>query len=301
MDLKIDQEFASRIPPLTDDEFKQLEANILADGVVINPIVVWNGVIVDGHNRFRIVEKHPHIKYSTAERFFRNRYDALAWICKNQLGRRNLTIQQKKYLIGKQYDSEKEACGGERDMLRDENGQFAADGQNDHLRSENTTAARIARENGIGEKTVRRSAQYSRAVDLADEIEPGIRAEILSGKIKATGKELQSIIEAQPEERDQAVAYLHLTPEEKKLKPIRAGEQLQQISEAMRKPRGKATQADMFCELDDALNGMIFRWNTCLAANSVHLADGSCYAQVQQRVQTGLDYLNQIKNGAMPK
>ena len=97
MDLRIDPEFASRIPPLTDDEYQQLEANILEDGVVINPIIVWNGVIVDGHNRFRILEKHPHIKYTVYEKSFVDRFTVLAWICKNQLGRRNLTKQQKKY------------------------------------------------------------------------------------------------------------------------------------------------------------------------------------------------------------
>ena len=100
MQLRIDPEFESRIPPLTDDEFQQLEENILADGVIISPIVVWEGVVIDGHNRFRIVEKHPHISFTTCERQFENRYEALAWICKNQLGRRNLTFQQKKYLIG---------------------------------------------------------------------------------------------------------------------------------------------------------------------------------------------------------
>ena len=62
MQLRIDPEFESRIPPLTDDEFIQLEENILADGVIISPIIVWGEVIIDGHNRFRIAEKHPHLK-----------------------------------------------------------------------------------------------------------------------------------------------------------------------------------------------------------------------------------------------
>lgn len=56
MQLRIDPEFESRIPPLTDDEFIQLEENILADGVIISPIIVWGEVIIDGHNRFRIAE-----------------------------------------------------------------------------------------------------------------------------------------------------------------------------------------------------------------------------------------------------
>ena len=56
--LTIDPEFASIIPPLREEEQKQLEENILADGVVINPLIVWNGVIVDGHNRYRILQQH---------------------------------------------------------------------------------------------------------------------------------------------------------------------------------------------------------------------------------------------------
>ena len=50
--LKIDPEFQGKIPPLTFEELNQLEANILRDGRIINPIIVWQGLIVDGHNRY---------------------------------------------------------------------------------------------------------------------------------------------------------------------------------------------------------------------------------------------------------
>ena len=46
--LKIDPEFQGKIPPLTFEELNQLEANILRDGRIINPIIVWQGLIVDG-------------------------------------------------------------------------------------------------------------------------------------------------------------------------------------------------------------------------------------------------------------
>ena len=105
--LTIDPEFASKIPPLREEELKQLEENILADGVVINPLIIWDGVLVDGHNRYRILQKHPEIQFTTYEKQFPDRYAAISWICKNQLGRRNLTPQQFKYLIGQQYDAEK--------------------------------------------------------------------------------------------------------------------------------------------------------------------------------------------------
>jgi len=120
MELRIDVEFENKIPPLTEEEFRQLENNIVSEGVVFAPIITWEGVIVDGHNRYRIVQKHPNISYSTRERAFTDRYEAIAWICKNQLGRRNLTSEQKKYLIGKQYEAEKATHGGERGLVHDE-------------------------------------------------------------------------------------------------------------------------------------------------------------------------------------
>ena len=112
INLKIDPEIQSKIPPLTDDEFKQLEENILKEGKLLSPLIVWNNTLVDGHNRYAILQKHPEIYFSTMPLRFANREEALAWICKNQLGRRNLTPEQKKFLIGKQYSVEHRKPGG---------------------------------------------------------------------------------------------------------------------------------------------------------------------------------------------
>lgn len=51
--LKTDEEFKHLIRPLRQREYTQLEQNILSDGCR-DPIVVWNDVIVDGHNRYEI-------------------------------------------------------------------------------------------------------------------------------------------------------------------------------------------------------------------------------------------------------
>ena len=112
INLKIDPEFQSQIPPLTDDEFKQLEENILKEGKLLSPLIVWNNTLVDGHNRYAILQKHPEIYFSTMPLPFESREEVLAWICKNQLGRRNLTPEQKKFLIGKQYSVEHRKPGG---------------------------------------------------------------------------------------------------------------------------------------------------------------------------------------------
>lgn len=109
--IAIDPEFEKVCPPLTEDEANRLEDNILADGEVTSPLIVWNGVLLDGHNRRRIILRHPELPFSIKEMSFANRYDAVAWICKNQLGRRNIAEQMRAYLIGMQYNAEKQSHG----------------------------------------------------------------------------------------------------------------------------------------------------------------------------------------------
>ena len=106
--LKIDPEFQNQINPPSFEETHQLEMNILKEERVLNPIITWNGYIVDGHTRYQILRKYPFIPFEVIEKEFSSRYEALVWICKNQLGRRNLTPEQKKFLIGKQAEAEKQ-------------------------------------------------------------------------------------------------------------------------------------------------------------------------------------------------
>lgn len=96
MSIKIDKEFENLIPPLTSEEFQQLEENCVREGIR-DPLVVWkvpNGdrILVDGHNRWKIAAMHGGIPFQVKEMQFDLREDAKAWIIRNQLGRRNLKI-----------------------------------------------------------------------------------------------------------------------------------------------------------------------------------------------------------------
>ena len=95
--LKIDPEFSAQILPLSFEELQQLEQNIIAEGRLLNPIITWNGYILDGHTRYRILKKHGFIKFEVEEIQLANKYEALAWICKNQLGRRNLSPNERSF------------------------------------------------------------------------------------------------------------------------------------------------------------------------------------------------------------
>ena len=220
INLKIDPEFQSQIPPLTDDEFKQLEENILKEGKLISPLIVWNNTLVDGHNRYAILQKHPEIYFSTMPLRFANREEALAWICKNQLGRRNLTPEQKKFLIGKQYSVEHRKPGG--------------NGNNQHTAAAKKTAPeelcqidtipptsaeasirkQIAERNNVSESYVARSEKFMRGVEIMEQMMPGTKEKVLSGQFKVRDADMHRLARADFPNRKQIVHEI-LHPEDR--------------------------------------------------------------------------------------
>jgi DNA modification methylase len=94
--LKINPELQRLIPPLTVDEFNQLEANILAEGIR-ESVIVWQDTIVDGHNRYQIAQRH-NLEYDTSEMYFKSLDDCKEWMILNQFGRRNLSNYQRSVL-----------------------------------------------------------------------------------------------------------------------------------------------------------------------------------------------------------
>lgn len=304
MDIRIEPEFENKIPPLTEDEYRQLEENIRADGIIINPIITWNGAIVDGHNRFRIAQIHPEISFTTFEKSFPDTEAAVAWICKNQLGRRNLTPEQKKYLIGKQYEAEKASHGGGRDTPQDGKGRFTASCQRDNLRSDGKASDRIARENGVSSRFVTRAESFSKAVDMADEAVPGIRTDILSGKLKPTEAEVKAIVSAEPDEREALVENLR-HPKDKPRSSLsearRELAQLRKIGEEMEHPIGIKKVSSVLAELYDAMDSMFFRWNFCITNNTDCYLQADCQAEVKKYTQMMRDFADSIDKGVLPR
>ena len=92
----VDNEFQRLIPPLSADEFNQLEQNILQEGIR-DALVTWNGILIDGHNRYSIAKRH-NLPYKTVEMQFDSRADVIRWIILNQFGRRNLSAYDRSIL-----------------------------------------------------------------------------------------------------------------------------------------------------------------------------------------------------------
>lgn len=203
--LKIDNEFRDKVPPLTETELKTLEENIVKDGRVLVPIITWNETIIDGHNRYSIVQKHPEIPFDVVEREFADRYEAIVWICRNQLGRRNLTDEQKSYLIGKQYEAQKMTVGA---PAENENAKKQLHQSDVIEKKRSGTAANIAKEHGIGEVTVLRSEKFAKGVDEAEKAVPGTKDKILSGEVSVPRSVVAQIPQMEPEEKDEIISMI---------------------------------------------------------------------------------------------
>ena len=215
----------------------------LGGGRIINPIIVWQGLIVDGHNRYTIAKKHPEIPFTVHEKEFASRYEAIIWICKNQLGRRNLTPEQKKYLIGKQYEAEKCVNGGDRKSSAAKSG-----GHFDHLIKHEKTRGRIARETNTTDSFVRRAEHFSKGVDAAEDAVPGTRQKVLSGEVRPTAAEIASVARAPPEERPALVAEIC------KPKPPKPPAQKQKAPPAVATPLPNASTSEEECTNEELVH-----------------------------------------------
>ena len=220
INLKIDPEFQSQIPPLTDDEFKQLEENILKEGKLISPLIVWGNTLVDGHNRYAILQKHPEIYFSTMPLPFESREEVLAWICKNQLGRRNLTPEQKKFLIGKQYSVEHRKPGGNGNNQHTAAAKKTAPEELCQINTIPPTSAeasirkQIAERNNVSESYVVRSEKFMRGVEIMEQMMPGMQEKILSGQFKVRDADMHRLARADFPNRKQIVHEI-LHPEDR--------------------------------------------------------------------------------------
>lgn len=307
--IKIDPEFQGKIPPLTFEELNQLETNILHEGRIINPIILWNGIIVDGHNRFTIAKKHPEIPFITHEKEFENRQEAIIWIYKNQLGRRNLTPEQKKYLIGKQYEAEKKSHGANDGFRGNQHDLVSAEKR--HLPISGQTCMRIARENGVGKTYVKDAEQYAKGIDAAEEAVPGTKQKVLSGEVKPTASEIVSVISAPPEDRPALVSEIcqpkqrikhPVSVQEKNTHSLPSGteklnrQQLLEIANNRYHAKQVANGSAMLCEVSGAANTLIRRWESVFQDYPDILTDPENRAQVEKLIEKLQSYLTEVKD-----
>lgn len=191
--LNINPKYSSLIPPLSNEEYLQLEENILEEGCR-EPIITWNNTIIDGHNRYKICSEWE-LPFSIRRISFSSEEDAVKWICANQLGRRNISEETRKYLIGQKYEAEK--IIGARNV----------NGHNQYTSNANKTSAiinktahKIGDEYHISHNTVYKYGTYATALDKIATTDRKIARKILSGQIRISHENVLKLSYLPPED-----------------------------------------------------------------------------------------------------
>jgi len=194
-DLAIDPEFAALCPPLTVEERSLLERSLNADGCR-DPIEAWRDgktpIVLDGHNRKAICDRLA-IPYSACVRDFASRDAAREWVISNQLGRRNLTEDQKSYLRGQRQHAERKPEGNPHEV-------------NVATVATLKTRQKLAKEYGVSERTIANDAAFAKAVDtLAENCGETVRRDVLAGTSPLSRKDVVAIARLPAEEQQEAV------------------------------------------------------------------------------------------------
>ena len=188
----IDEEFRGLLPALDGETFRSLEKNLLEHGCR-DPLVLWNGILIDGYNRYKICMDH-NIPFSTVDKEFNSREEVLIWIISNQVSRRNLTPIQLSHFRGLHYEADKKMQGT--------NNRFAQQSkksQNETFYS-GSTANRLADQYNVSRNTIIRNAKLSEAIKSIGEVSPEAKRKILSGEIRINNNKLEALSSASGEE-----------------------------------------------------------------------------------------------------
>jgi len=186
----IDEEFSRLLPPLDVQAFCSLEEDILKYGCM-NPLVLWNGILIDGYNRYTIVQKH-NLPFNTISLEFDSRDEVIIFMIKLQIDRRNLSPMQLTYYRGMHYNLEKKLQGGDRHT------QNNSKGQNDPLNG--NTANRLSEEYRVSPRTIKRDGQISDVIIAIGKESPDAKSEILSGKTRISRKQLREMADGAEED-----------------------------------------------------------------------------------------------------
>ena len=169
------------LPP-SDDEFSLLESQILRDGCQ-DALKVWDRdgkqVLLDGHNRLKICRKHK-LPYDTSTIEITSIDEAIIWIVDNQKGRRNVaTKEQQDYISGKRYEAQKNVDRFKGNQYTNEGGEGTEFLHPDGKRVLNPAATKLAKIEGVNEKTIRKNEKFAKGVDAIREVSPELAEKIL--------------------------------------------------------------------------------------------------------------------------
>jgi len=206
----IDAEFRDLIPPLDEETYRWLEANLFEHGCR-DALVTWGGLLIDGHNRYEICKKHD-IPFTVVEKSFAVREEALIWIISTQVARRNLNSIQLSHFRGLHYKAEKALITNK----KGKNQYSEVEAQKEPQPLSESTAEKLARHYKVSVNTIKRDSNVAEGVESIGHVSSEAKRKILSGDIRINKTKLQELQFREADEINELAAAIESGTYEKR-------------------------------------------------------------------------------------
>lgn len=188
--IEILPELKAFIRPLTDEQFSQLEQNIINHGCQ-DALVLWETtnydlgrgddekpiyILVDGHNRYTICQKHK-IDFKITLKVFESTDAVKEYMIDLQIGRRNLTLEEESYYRGLKYNAQKGGRGSA--LLMAQKGEATVN-----------VAEQLAENFNVTSRTIKNDGKFA---DGMDKLSQDLRNDVLQGNSKVSRKSIQAL------------------------------------------------------------------------------------------------------------
>jgi hypothetical protein len=198
----IDEEFSRMFPVLGERTIAGLEESILEFGCVV-PLILWNGILIDGHNRYQLLKKHG-LPFNTINMEFASRDLVEIWIIENQIERRNLTPLQLSFYRGLHYHAEKRVVGN----TTGRNQHNVELSQNETIPQRQSTATKLAEHYKVSRSTIKRDAQIANAISAIGEVSHDMKMDILSGSTRISKVQLKELASGNKEDVSAVISQI---------------------------------------------------------------------------------------------
>ncbi|MGQ3003003.1 MAG: plasmid replication/partition related protein [Hydrogenophaga sp.] len=232
MHLTVNPELKAYIDPLTPDEHDALERSILAEGCR-DALVLWGDVLVDGHNRYGICQKHGLPFQTVQNPRFQTLEDVHLWMIDQHLGRRSVSDFQRGVLALRK-----------REILAERRTRILATSPSpEDLPPDEEAPAPVAAQNPAVAALEPRPL-HSRE-DIAKAARLSSSQVVMIEKIqKQAAPELVDALKAGAVSLNAAAAVASLPPEEQKAAALAGKDELKLAAKRVREARRKPPEAD---------------------------------------------------------
>lgn len=191
--LHCNSEYKRLYQPITKQEYIRLETE-LKDYKGIIKIKTWANTVLYDYEKLEICQKYNK-PYEASRLYVRNSEEALLWLCKKQLGRTDLTIEMRRYLIGKRYLYEKIIDAHAISEYRAANSSKRTHKMNkpqyEYLTMK--TQERLAKEYNISHATICKYAIFAEALDTIYDVSVQLASDIMRGYIRISQENVAEI------------------------------------------------------------------------------------------------------------